>query len=300
MVYNAKLHKWEGNETILDEFDQVLPPPPRGGGPSSSSSHSQRTTTTRRPGLISPFGSTRPSLRRSGGGPDEVVETGGATLEDRTRKLVALGGGGGGATETASNDDASLRREDATTVSIPANDQQSSTTKKTTLGAAREGVKVVGDMAFDPLTCSWHSISGPEAEDELDLFFGCDNDDEEEEEGDAGMLRRRREERNDEDGWSRGERERMLRTRASFVLEEGASDGSSSGSEDKGATTTRMTKRGIYRESRQAETRVRREMQGWIKVDDGDRSWLFELRHVSFYYHAPLFFLLSNTDHRPT
>ncbi|GAA5922135.1 uncharacterized protein JCM15063_003198 [Sporobolomyces koalae] len=135
-------------------------------------------------------------------------------------------------------------------------------------GGSRGGVKVVGEMVFDPSTCSWHAISGPEAEEELELDWGEVADDEH-----AG----------ERDGWEKGEQERMLKSRASFVLSEGE-DGSSN-EEDQGANRKRggkMTRQGIFRESKRAEERCRKEMKGWITVarqdELEDRSWLYELR----------------------
>jgi len=121
-------------------------------------------------------------------------------------------------------------------------------------------------MVFDSATCSWHALSGPDAEDELDLDWGEVADDEEGGEG---------------DGWEKGERERMLKNRASFVLSEGE-EGSSEEEGKKG----KMTKRGIWRESKRAEERCKKEMKDWIvREEEGkeeDRSWLFELRAVRF------------------
>jgi len=126
---------------------------------------------------------------------------------------------------------------------------------------------------FDPATCSWHALSGPDAEDELDLDWGEVADDEEGGEG---------------DGWEKGERERMLKNRASFVLSEGE-EGSSEEEGKKG----KMTKRGIWRESKRAEERCREEMKGWIvREEEGekeDRSWLYELRAVRVFLLGSLF-----------
>ena len=39
-------------------------------------------------------------------------------------------------------------------------------------GASRASAKVVGGMVFDPATCSWHALAGPDAEEELELDCG--------------------------------------------------------------------------------------------------------------------------------
>ncbi|GAA5823452.1 hypothetical protein JCM5353_002153 [Sporobolomyces roseus] len=204
MTYNPTLQRWEGNESILREFDKVL-------------------FTSTRPALISPFSSTLGSPARSGFSSPTLLPS-----------------------------DSITPHLDPIPVAQPLKPQP----------ASRGGVKVVGDMVFDPATCSWHALSGPEAEDELDLDWGEVADDEEGGEG---------------DGWEKGERERMLKNRASFVLSEGE-EGSSEEEGKKG----KMTKRGIWRESKRAEERCKEEMKDWIVTEEEgkeeDRSWLFGLR----------------------
>ncbi|GAA5983064.1 hypothetical protein JCM5350_006800 [Sporobolomyces pararoseus] len=209
MTYNPILQRWEGNESILREFDKVL-------------------STSTRPALISPFSSTLGSPARSGFSSPTLIE----------------------------NDSINSQFD------LPPRVPNEST--KASSGGSRGGVKVVGDMVFDPSTCSWHAIAGPEGEDELELDWGDVADDEEGGEG---------------DGWERGERERMLKNRASFVLSEGE-EGSSE--EEVNGKKGKMTKRGIWRESKRAEERCKEEMKGWITYEEEgeeeDRSWLLELR----------------------
>ncbi|GAA5853562.1 hypothetical protein JCM8547_002507 [Rhodosporidiobolus lusitaniae] len=245
MRYNPLLHRWEGNESILREFDVAL-------------------ATSTRPALISPFSSTLGSpARGSFAGPGS--SSGDCTLGTGT----GAGGGGAGAAPAKKEKDGEGNR-------LPPGASP---------GASRAGIKVVGDMVFDPKTCSWHALAGPEAEDELELDWGggitSGTEGAEEEEGEKGR----------EDGWEQGERERMLKNRASFVLEEGGSseDGSAGeGSEVEGGEVKKgkQTKRRMWRESQRAEERCRGEMEGWIVRDGGEtkegggegRRWLWELR----------------------
>ncbi|SGY30543.1 BQ5605_C002g01162 [Microbotryum silenes-dioicae] len=119
-------------------------------------------------------------------------------------------------------------------------------------------VKVVGSMVFDPVRMSWHSLAGPDDEDELDLFG--DNESSTSANG---------------DGWEKGERERMLKNRASFVR----SDRSSAFEDDE-----RMTR--IEIESREAVERHRLEMKTWTSrrstMEPIQRNWLYDLRNVCF------------------
>ncbi|GAA6059591.1 hypothetical protein JCM10212_005090 [Sporobolomyces blumeae] len=212
MTWNPELQRWEGNESILREFDKVL-------------------GTSNRPALISPFSS-------------------------------ALGSPSRAAFPLSPNPNA-----EALNSKIPG---QAGSSTRLPASASRAGVKVVGDMVFDPSTCSWHAISGPEAEDELELDWGEIADDEHGAEfgADGG------------DGWEKGERERMLQNRASFVLSEGDEDESEN--DDASGKKGKMTRKGIWRESQRAEERCREELGGWARrLGEGekeDRSWLFELR----------------------
>ncbi|GAA5896179.1 uncharacterized protein JCM6883_006826 [Sporobolomyces salmoneus] len=228
MKYNPVLQRWEGNESILKEFDKVL-------------------STSTRPALISPFSSTIGSPSRSGFSSPTLIA---ADLSSIDSKLDS---------------------------STPAH-QPPSKLPTGGSGSSRGGVKVVGEMIFDPSTCSWYSLSGPSGEDELELDWGDVADDEQGAatggEGDEGEVEV-------EDGWAQGERERMLKNRASFVLSEGGS--SQDENEEDGGERRKMTKRGIWRESKRAEERCREEMRAWMTPDDGkeeDREWLFELRKL--------------------
>ncbi|GEM06537.1 hypothetical protein Rt10032_c01g0554 [Rhodotorula toruloides] len=216
MTYNPLLHRWEGNEAILREFDKAL-------------------ATWTRPALISPFSSALGSPARGQFGPAAAVSAGQAKA------------------------------------TVPA---ASSLPPGATANASRGTAKVVGDMVFDPATCSWHAIAGPDAEDELEIDWGVTSGGEvadNEEQGAASEL----------DGWELGERERMLKNRASFALEEG-----SEGDEDDwtidGKKRTKLTKKRLLKESQQAAERCRREMKGWTAQADGDegRRWLWDLRSL--------------------
>ncbi|GJN91723.1 hypothetical protein Rhopal_004746-T1 [Rhodotorula paludigena] len=148
---------------------------------------------------------------------------------------------------------------------------------------SRATAKVVGDMVFDPSTCSWHAVGGVEAEEELELDWGATTSGGEvaDDEDPAGAT-------SELDGWELGERQRMLKHRASFVLEEGSEEdesvvsSSAPGSgEGEAKRRARSTKRQIWRESKEAEERSREELREWLveEPEAGDgRKWLWELR----------------------
>lgn len=218
MTYNPLLHRWEGNEAILREFDKAL-------------------ATSTRPALISPFSSALGSPARSHFGPPAT--SGQAPIAAPASAHLPPGAA---------------------------------------INASRGTAKVVGDMVFDPATCSWHAIAGPDAEDELEIDWGVTSGgeiaDDEEHVGSSEL-----------DGWELGERERMLKNRASFALEEGSEGDEDTGTGD-GKTRTKSTKKQLLRESQQAAERCRREMQGWLtaasaETGEGDeRKWLWDLRSV--------------------
>ncbi|BGP52992.1 hypothetical protein JCM8202v2_000549 [Rhodotorula sphaerocarpa] len=224
MTYNPTLHRWEGNEGVLREFDKVL-------------------ATSTRPALISPLSSTLLSPGRS---------------------IFAAGGGAASGPTVAGK--------------LPPGASPN---------ASRATAKVVGDMVFDPATCTWHSLAGPDAEDELELdtgggTSGGENADDEAHGAGTSEL----------DGWELGERERMLQTRASFVLEEGSEGDDEDGSGDRTAADPerrkKSTKRQIWRESKAAQERCRVEMRSWISSDQDEgegssRRWLWDLRHLILY-----------------
>ncbi|GAA5954343.1 hypothetical protein JCM21900_005035 [Sporobolomyces salmonicolor] len=224
MTYNPQLQRWEGNESILREFDKVL-------------------STSVRPALISPFSST---------------------LGSPARQSFLSGGGG-----NASSGSLSSLALDPTPSAAPAKPLPSA-------AAPRGAAKVVGDMVFDPATCSWHALAGADAEDELEfdlVDWGSAGDFADDEDG---------------DGWAAGERERLLKNRASFVLSEGEEDDDEGDEEEVGSTgggRAKQTRRGIWRESKRAEERCRAEMRGWVQSprrrtagEVEGRAWLFELR----------------------
>ncbi|GAA5850526.1 hypothetical protein JCM9279_007529 [Rhodotorula babjevae] len=155
-----------------------------------------------------------------------------------------------------------------------------------TPSASRGTAKVVGNMVFDPATCSWHAVDGPDAEDELELDWGggtSGGEAADDECASASALGAS----SDVDGWELGERERMLKNRASFVLEEGSDeDGSrveaADAREGEGARRrAHTTRRQILRESEAAEARSRVELAPWrtVEANEGsERRWLWELR----------------------
>lgn len=128
--------------------------------------------------------------------------------------------------------------------------------------SSSSNVKVVGSMVFDPSTMSWHSIAS-DGEDELDLAF--EGSDWADDEGDEA------------DGWERGERERMLKNRASFVRSEASE--SEAGDESAG-------RQALIESCRAGERRHRAEMACWVRKEyDGEeedmREQLYDIRKVS-------------------
>ncbi|KAL8278477.1 hypothetical protein RQP46_009167 [Phenoliferia psychrophenolica] len=135
--------------------------------------------------------------------------------------------------------------------------------------------KVVGGMRFDPVRMSWYSID--EDEDELDLNFGA---------GEGEMA-------DDEaDGWGKGEHERMLKNRASFVMSEGSRDGESETGEEGDQ------RKAIWEECLEGERRHREEMKAWEPVatrsrsaaahdDDREREWLWDIRRLIMDTRSP-------------
>ncbi|GAA5897447.1 hypothetical protein JCM8208_003274 [Rhodotorula glutinis] len=155
-----------------------------------------------------------------------------------------------------------------------------------TPSASRGTAKVVGNMVFDPATCSWHAVDGPDAEDELELDWGggtSGGEAADAESASASALGAS----SDVDGWELGERERMLKNRASFVLEEGSDEDGSrveaveARDGDGARRRAHTTRRQILRESEAAEARSRVELAPWTtrEADEGnERRWLWELR----------------------
>lgn len=144
----------------------------------------------------------------------------------------------------------------------------------------RSNVKVVGSMVFDPSRLSWYSLI-PEGEEELDLTM-FDGEVADDESGSSIMQ-------GGEDGWEKGEQERMLKNRASFisVMSEESLDLAGRGTGDAGEEGQGVA-RGLWKESLEAENRHRVEMRGWSQVlpkEDAEemrREWLFDLRKVRF------------------
>ncbi|GAA5866708.1 hypothetical protein JCM3774_001965 [Rhodotorula dairenensis] len=166
---------------------------------------------------------------------------------------------------------------------------QTNSAKLFVLGAnastSRAAAKVVGDMVFNPTTCSWHSLAGPEGENELDLDWaggasGGENADDEAFFGGGGTT-------SELDGWELGERERMRQGRASLLLDEDSDSDDDAGALAREPDRRRKsTKRQLWRESQAAEERCRQEMRDWItrRREEGapvaQRRWLWDLRSL--------------------
>lgn len=105
-------------------------------------------------------------------------------------------------------------------------------------------------MVFDPVRMGWFSLE-PEGEDELDLSMS-----------EADLAD------DQEDGWGRGERARMVKKRESLLVQDG----------DLGD---------LWAQSVEAQTRHELEMQPWQQAHSDPvekRDWLWDIRKVS----APL------------
>lgn len=204
MTWNATLHRWEGNESVLKDFDKAL-------------------ATSTRPALI-----THLSTGRSPGKPSS----------DDTPKL---------AVESTASGVEALRRLGSAVTSIP---------------LVQKNVKIVGSMVFDPSTMRWLSIN-PDEEDELNLDFEATGDWADDEGG-------------EEPAADRGERERMLKSRASFV----ASDtGDFEGGQDG------LGSRALRDECIAGERRHVKEMRTWTRYERAEearemREELWDIRKV--------------------
>lgn len=188
MKWNPVLLKWEGNESSLIEFDNVI-------------------ASSGRPALISPLGplSPRNTYSRSPLGGDQFDLAAKSIDTSISQKLL------------------NVSNPQGTTPSLG-------------------GVRIVGDMIFDPVKRSWFSMSGGGEE---ELNFGDDED-----EG-------RQFDKQAIDAWAGGE-EMRLRTRRSFA-NDWNSNASSHGDKGKSYWDFEL----FSRKQKEAEDRHVMEMQPW-------------------------------------
>lgn len=204
MKWNPVLLKWEGNESQLVEFDNVV-------------------ASSARPALISPLGPLSPHNAYS--------------------KSPLAG----------DFNDASCKQANG---SLPRKLLNVSNPHGTTPSLG--GVRIVGDMIFDPVKRTWLSMS---ADGEEELNFGDDEDDAfgPRCEGDGRPL----------DAWAGGE-EMRLRTRRSF-----ANDWNSNASSHGDGEESYWSFEEFSRKQKEAECRHLSEMQAWKTSDAPDRRDLW-------------------------
>ncbi|ORY72740.1 hypothetical protein BCR35DRAFT_160663 [Leucosporidium creatinivorum] len=255
MTWNPLLHRWEGNESVLRDFDKAL----------SSST---------RPALITQLS--------SGLSPARVG------FPSLSKPII-----------TSSSESATTSAGEETSATSPATSLLSLTPSShplrhgsTSSTLSAPNVKVVGSMVFDPVRMSWHSIS-PEGEDELDLMFeGGDWADDEGDGAGSGRapsaLGRVMGEDGDDDGWAMGEKERMLKNRASFVLSE-SGDGESDAEGQEGEV-----RRALRESCEEGEKRCREEFERWgwtSREKDGEeeemRNDLWNIRELIMDNRSP-------------
>lgn len=197
MKWNPVLLKWEGNESSLREFDNVI-------------------ASSTRPALISPLGPLSPrnvyAKSPLGDLPDKADQQAGHN-QSISQKLL------------------SVSNPHGTTPSLG-------------------GVRVVGDMIFDPVKRSWFSMS---SEGEEELNFGDDEEDESSQHGKDQSL--------GVDAWEGGEQMR-LRTRRSF-----ANDWSSNASSHGDREEADWSFEHFSKKQKEAAKRHDLEMQTWKRAD---------------------------------
>lgn len=192
MTWNPILLKWEGNESSLVEFDNVI-------------------ATSTRPALISPLGPLSPH---------------------NTYFRSPLAG---------ESFDLSAKHKDA---SISQRHLNVSNPHGTTPSLG--GVRIVGDMIFDPVKRTWLSMS---ADGEEELNFGDDEDD--------GSGQATQGDNKPFDAWAGGE-EMRLRTRRSF-----ANDWNSNASSHGDGEESNWSFEEFSCKQKEAEKRHMTEMQAW-------------------------------------
>lgn len=214
MRWNPVLLKWEGNESSLRDFDNVI-------------------ASSARPALISPLGplSPRHVYSKSPLANTAIDTTGEGQIAQSSIEQKIL----------------SISNPHGTTPSLG-------------------GVRIVGDMIFDPVKRSWFSTS---SEGEEELNFG---DDENDEFSDNDQSKTRV-----VDAWEGGEQMR-LRTRRSF-----ANDWSSGTSSHDGEEIEWDFDKFSARQ-READVRHKSEMQAWKKHSHDARQstqYLYSIKKVS-------------------
>lgn len=210
MKWNPVLLKWEGNESSLRDFDNVI-------------------ASSARPALISPLGPLSPRKVYS------------------TSPLANLPG----------SDD-----QQANTNSIEQKILSISNPHGTT--PSLSGVRIVGDMIFDPVKRSWFSTS---SEGEEEINFG---DDEEEDDGDDQNKTHKI------DAWEGGEQAR-LKTRRSFA-KDWSSNASSTGDDQQESNWSFAE---FSRKQRDADKRHKEEMNAWREAQATQIQTMPDIRKVS-------------------
>lgn len=249
MTWNPLLHRWEGNESVLRDFDKAL----------SSST---------RPALITQLSSGLSPARLGFPSLSKTIVTSPSE-----------------STFTSAGEETSATSPATSSLGLtPSSHPLRHSSTSSTLSAPN--VKVVGSMVFDPVRMSWHSIS-PDGEDELDLMF--EGGDWADDEGDGAGSGRAPSalsgvmgEDGNEDGWAMGEKERMLKNRASFVLSE-SGDGESDAEGQEGEA-----RRALRESCEEGQRRSREEFDrwGWTRRELEDeeaemRNELWNIREVS-------------------
>lgn len=211
MKWNPVLLKWEGNESSLRDFDNVI-------------------ASSARPALISPLGPlsprnvyTKSPLANLPGSGDQQ-----ANANSIEQKIL------------------SISNPHGTTPSLG-------------------GVRIVGDMIFDPVKRSWFSTS---SEGEEEINFG---DDEEEDDHDDGQNKPRK-----IDAWEGGEQAR-LKTRRSFA-NDWSSNASSTGDDQ---LESNWSFAEFSRKQREADKRHKEEMKAWKEVEARQSQFMPDIRKVS-------------------
>ena len=198
MRWNPVLLKWEGNESSLRDFDNVI-------------------ASSARPALISPMGPLSPRNAYS------------------KSPLANLPG----STNSSQNTNGNSIEQKILSISNPHGTTPS-------LG----GVRIVGDMIFDPVKRSWFSTS---SEGEEEINFGDDEDDDFNDVNNSDKTRK-------VDAWEGGEQAR-LRTRRSF-----ANDWSSNASSTGEDGDSDWSVAEFSRKQMEAEKRHEEEMRAWNLV----------------------------------
>lgn len=218
MRWNPVLLKWEGNESSLREFDNVI-------------------ASSARPALISPMGPLSP---RNVYSKSPLADLPGNSNNDKQANSIE-------------QKILSISNPHGTTPSLG-------------------GVRIVGDMIFDPVKRSWFSTS---SEGEEEINFG-DDEDEEAEQGDSTSEKTRK-----IDAWEGGEQAR-LRTRRSFANDWSSNASSTGDDQDFNWSFTEFS-----RKQREAGNRHEEETRAWKQagvLQLAQRDYSDDVRKVSLLY----------------